>query len=155
MSEEKLFGQGDPAIAEYAVKVFKPEDELLATVRKTCAENHLPMIQVGQMDGLLLETLTRLTGAKKIVEVGTLGGYSGICLLRGGGAGSHLYTFEYNPLHAKVAKDNFRLAGLSQQVSLFEGSALENLAKIEKHGPFDVVFIDADKNNYVNYFKLA
>jgi caffeoyl-CoA O-methyltransferase len=155
VSQEKAFGQGSPEIADYATELFKPEDKILIQVREMCIQEGLPAIQVGRMDGLLLESLTRLSGAKTAVEIGTLGGYSGICLLRGLGSDGKLYTFEYNPVHARMAKKSFELAGLTKQVELHEGAALEKLKLIENKGPFDLVFIDADKNNYVNYFKWA
>ena len=82
---EKIFGQDDPAIAKYAVETFKPEDDLLKEIHERSVNAGLPEIQVGTMDGLHLEVIARAIGAKKAVEIGTLGGYSGVCLCRGMG----------------------------------------------------------------------
>jgi caffeoyl-CoA O-methyltransferase len=151
----KQFGQGDPQIMQYAEKVFKPEDAVLREVRQRSDQNGLPPIQVGPMDGLHLEILTRASGALKAVEIGTLGGYSGICILRGMPRQGRLYTFEMVPKHAEVAAESFKKAGLDGRFEIFVGPALENLKKIEKQGPFDLVFIDADKTGYVSYLKWA
>ena len=81
--EEKGFGQGSPELAGWAEKVFQPEDAVLAEIRARSIREGLPAIAVGRFDGLHLEVLARLVGARKAVEIGTLGGYSGVCLLRG------------------------------------------------------------------------
>lgn len=152
---QKIFGQNDPKMATYAEETFKPDDAILQEIRKRSTEQGLPEIQVGPMDGLHLEILTRAFGAKKIVEIGTLGGYSGTCFARGMGEGGRLYTFEVNEDNARVAKDSFRKAGVENRVEIFVGPALENLAKIENLGPFDLVFIDADKVSYPKYLAWA
>ena len=105
------------------------------------------------MDGLHLEVISAASGAKKAVEIGTLAGYSGIAILRGMGAGGFLHTMERESKHAVMARENFKKAGFSQSVKIWEGSALENLTTLSKEGPFDLVFIDADKENYENYFR--
>jgi caffeoyl-CoA O-methyltransferase len=151
----KVFGQDDPKIAKYAVELFTPEDAVLEEVRHRSDAKKLPAIQVGTMDGLHLEVLTRAIGAKRVVEIGTLGGYSGLCLLRGMGAGGKLYTFEYEPTHAEVAAETFRKAGFAKQVEIFVGPAASNLSKINKEGPFDLVFVDADKVSYPEYLDWA
>lgn len=153
---DKTFGApNDTAILQYLTSVFMPEDHVLNQIRRYSNESGLPSIHVGEFDGLHLEVLTKAINAKKIVEIGTLGGYSGVCLLRGGGPDAKLYTFEVSPKNAEVARKNFALAGLLEQTTIFEGPALENLNKIESHAPFDLVFIDADKNNYPNYLDWA
>lgn len=151
----KSYAQESLEIADYVEAVFVPEDKVLAAVREKAVSEGLPEIQVCSMDALHLEVLTRMTGAKKIVEVGTLGGYSGIALMRGAGAGGRLITLEKDPSHAAVARENFAVAGLSEFVEVIEGAALESMLKIAPQGPFDLVFIDADKGNYVNYFDWA
>ncbi|MBK9293788.1 MAG: O-methyltransferase [Oligoflexia bacterium] len=147
----KLFGQNDPKIAKYAEDVFKPVDPLLAEVRKNANKQGLPDIHVGSMDGLHLEVLTKAFNVKKAVEIGTLAGYSGINICRGLAEGGMLYTFEFSPKHAQVALENFRNAGFENKVKIFIGPALEKLKEIENLGPFDFVFIDADKASYSDY----
>ena len=155
MSNDKGFGQGDPALARWAERTFHPEDTLLVDVRARSAAAGLPSIAVGTMDGLHLEVLARAIGAKKAVEIGTLGGYSGTCILRGLGDGGRLETFEYEPRHAAVAQETFERAGFASRVRIHIGPALDNLRKIEADGPFDLVFIDADKVGYPAYLAWA
>ncbi len=145
----------NPAIAQYVQDTFRPEDAVLREIRERSLREGLPEIQVGSMDGLHLEILVRASGAKKAVEIGTLGGYSGVALLRGLQPGGLLHTFEYEPKHAEVARESFAKAGFASQVRVHVGAALENLPKIESEGPFDLVFIDADKLNYPHYLEWA
>jgi caffeoyl-CoA O-methyltransferase len=98
--------------------------------------------------------IARATGARKVVEIGTLGGYSAACLLRGMGDGGVLHTFELSPAHAAVARETFRKGGW-ERATVHVGPALEELAKIESEGPFDLVFIDADKVGYPRYLTWA
>lgn len=142
-------------ISDYVQRVFQPEDSFLADVRKRAEAAGLPPIHVGRMDGLHLEVLVRAFGARKTVEIGTLAGYSGVCLARAMGPAGKLYTFEYEPKHAEVARETFRKASVANQIELFVGPAIENLPKIEAQGPFDLVFIDADKVSYPRYLKWA
>ena len=152
---EKDFGCSNPKIVKYCERLFAPEDAVLKEIRKRSYKKGLPMIQLGKMDNLHVAVLARLCGAKKAVEIGTLGGYSGVNILRGMGKGGKLWTFEYNETHARVAKESFKKAGFKSQVEILLGPALENLSKIEKKGPFDLVFIDADKESYPSYLKWA
>jgi caffeoyl-CoA O-methyltransferase len=152
---EKGFGQGSPQLARWAEAVFAPEDAALREIRERSARAGLPSIQVGRMDGLHLEVLARAAEAKRAVEIGTLGGYSGVCLLRGMGPGAFLHTFEKDPRHAEVAEQSFAHAGLAGQVEIHVGPALEKLRGVEKAGPFDLVFIDADKPAYPEYLAWA
>lgn len=152
---EKKFGQNDQNIAQYVEETFQPEDEILKKVRENQEQGDLPDIQVGGMDVRHLEVLARMINPKKIVEIGTLGGYSATSLMRSLAPHGKLYTFEYDSHHAEVAKKSFEIAGITNQVQIFTGSALKNLPKIENEGPFDLVFIDADKENYPNYLKWA
>lgn len=151
----KGYGQDSEKIAVYVEEVFIPEDSLLRSVRESAKTAGMPDIHVAAMDGLHLEVLAAASGAKKAVEIGTLAGYSGIRLLRGMGAKGKLFTFEFEPKHAEVSKKNFAAAGLEDRVQIFVGAALDNLKRIEPDGPFDLVFIDADKGNYPNYFEWA
>ena len=152
---EKLFGQDAPDIAKYVENLFKPDDSELLEIRKRSVENGLPEIQVAPMDGRHLEVITRAMGAKKAVEIGTLGGYSCVCICRGMGKDGRLFTFEINELNAKVAKESFVKAGFEKNSEIHLGPALLNLPRINKHGPFDLVFIDADKENYPHYLRWA
>lgn len=151
----KGFGQGDPAIARWAEAVHAPEDAVLREIRARSDAEGLPRIQVGPMDGLHLEVLARAMGARRAVEIGTLGGYSGVCLLRGMGPGGFLHTFEKEPHHADVARRSFEHAGLADRVRVHVGPALERLPGVEAEGPFDLVFIDADKGGYPAYLAWA
>jgi len=152
---DKAFGQGDPGLGRWAEDVYAPTDEVLAEVRCRAAEAGLPPIHVGPMDGLHLEVIARASGARKAVEIGTLAGLSGICLLRGMGREGHLHTFEQEPRHAALARESFERAGLIRQVTIHLGPALEELGKVEDEGPFDLVFIDADKGGYPAYLTWA
>jgi caffeoyl-CoA O-methyltransferase len=142
-------------IARYVTDLFKPEDGLLAEIRSRAEAAGLPAIHVGRMDGLHLEVLTRAIGARKVVEIGTLAGYSGVCLARGMGPQGKLFTFEFEPKHAEIARETFKKAGVTNQVQLFVGPAIDNLHKVEAQGPFDLVFIDADKVSYPQYLQWA
>jgi caffeoyl-CoA O-methyltransferase len=152
---EKTFAQTDPAILAYVNETFEPEDAALRRARERAERLGIPAIQVSPMDGRHLEVIARALGARRIVEIGTLAGYSGIHLARGLAAGGVLHTFEYEPRHAEAAAEAFRDAGVSRLVRLHVGAALENLPKIERDGPFDLVFIDADKESYPAYLDWA
>ena len=153
--EEKGFGQGDPALARFCEEIFRPEDAVLREIRERSAREGLPAIAVGRFDGLHLEVLARATGALKAVEIGTLGGYSGVCLLRGMGMHGVLHTFEHAEKHARVANESFHKAGLASRAHIHVGPALAMLREIEAEAPFDLVFIDADKVSYPAYLAWA
>jgi caffeoyl-CoA O-methyltransferase len=152
---EKAFGQADPALASWAERTYAPEDPALREIRERSAAAGLPPIQVGPFDGLHLEVLARACGARRAVEIGTLGGYSGLCLLRGMGPTGRLDTFELEPRHAEVARRTFERAGVAGQVRLHLGPASDTLPAIERDGPFDLVFVDADKAGYPAYLAWA
>ncbi len=151
----KAFGQGDPDLARWAEEVFQPEDAVLREIRERSMREGLPAIAVGPFDGLHLEVIAHAIGALKAVEIGTLGGYSGVCLLRGMGTHGVLHTFEDSEKHAKVATESFRKAGVASRAHIHVGSALETLREIEAEAPFDLVFIDADKVSYPAYLAWA
>jgi len=98
--------------------------------------------------------LARAAGARRAVEIGTLGGYSGVCLLRGMPEG-RLDTFELEPRNAEVARESFAKAGVGERVRIHVGPAVDTLREIEGDGPFDLVFIDADKSGYPAYLTWA
>ncbi len=153
--EEKGFGQADPLLRRWAEQVFQPEDAVLREIRERSIREGLPAIAVGNFDGLHLEVLARAAGALKAVEIGTLGGYSGVCLLRGMGPHGVLHTFEFSPKHARVAGESFHKAGVAARAHLHVGAAAAMLHEIDAEGPFDLVFIDADKVGYPAYLAWA
>lgn len=149
------FGGREEHLSAYLLQVFRPEDPVLREIRERSAREGLPDIQVGTMDALHLEVLTRAAGVRKAVEIGTLGGYSGTAIARGLAAGGRLHTFELEPPHAEVARKSFEKAGVLGQVTIHVGPAIEKLRGIQKDGPFDLVFIDADKEGYPAYLAWA
>jgi predicted O-methyltransferase YrrM len=151
----KGFGQASGELEAWAASVYAPDDELLREIRERSVEAGLPKIEVGAFDGLHLEVIARACGARKAVEIGTLGGYSGVCLLRGMGGSGVLHTFELEPHHAEVARASFARAGVSGRVRIHVGRAAELLPTIEAEGPFDLVFVDADKTGYPGYLAWA
>jgi caffeoyl-CoA O-methyltransferase len=151
----KPFGNDNPRLSAYVAKTYAPEDEILADVRARSTAAGLPDIQVAALDGRHLEVLARASGARRAVEVGTLGGYSGIALLRGMGPAGRLDTIELEPGHAAVARESFERAGLASQAHIHVGRALDVLPQLAPLGPFDLVFIDADKEGYPAYLDWA
>jgi caffeoyl-CoA O-methyltransferase len=151
----KAFGNADPELEAYTYRTFAPEDEFLRDVRARQQAAGLPDIQVAPLDGKHLEVLAAANRAKRAVEIGTLGGYSGVCLLRGMGEGARLDTFELDPRHAEVARETFRRAGLADRVRIHVGPAIERLPDVAGEAPFDLVFIDADKTGYPAYTRWA
>src|SRR5580658_3850480 len=141
----------------YITEKLLPSDPVLDAVLRSTAQAGLPPINVSPPQGMLLMLLARTPGARRILEIGTLGGYSTIWLARALPAGGLLTTLELDPKHAKVAAANFRKAGLSHVVEIRQGPALETLPKLEaeRKGPFDLFFIDADKTNNPSYFAWA
>ena len=117
----------------------------------------LPAISVAPNEGKLLHLLARMRGARRILEIGTLGGYSTIWLARALPEGGKLITLEYDPRHAEVARANIAQAGLADRVEVRVGRALDTLPELArgKPGPFDLTFIDADKRNNAEYFRWA
>ena len=148
-------GQSDPAVGRYLDSVLGPEDAVLAEIRERSLAAGLPEIEVARLDGRHLEAIARAARAKKIVEIGTLGGYSGVCLARALPPEGTLDTFEFEPKHAEVARESFRRAGLAGRVRIHLGRAIEKLPEIARDGPFDVVFVDADKAGYPDYYRWA
>lgn len=151
----KQFGNEDERLADFVSGLYQPEDGVLAEIRSRSVEQGLPDIHVAPFDGRHLEMLARLSGARKAVEIGTLGGYSGVCLLRGMGPLGFLHTIEVEARHAEVARESFHRAGLRDRVHIHIGMAGEVLPGLASEGPFDLVFIDADKDAYDGYLDWA
>lgn len=147
---QETFSAVDAFIGETLVD----EDEGAQAAWDAAAAAGLPQIQVSPPQGKLLQLFVRLLGAKSVLEFGTLGGYSTILMARALAAGGRLITLEANPDYAEVAGASIERAGLGEAVDLRVGPALESLPTLaeEGAGPFDLVFIDADKANTPNYF---
>ncbi len=142
-----------PAIVKYADTTHAAHDPALAQAFAT--PEGIPAIQVGQSEGQMLYVLMKLIGAKRVVEVGTLVGYSAIQMARALPPDGHLYSIEFDPKHAEVARKNIERAKLSDRITVLVGPGIDVLPSLEKSGPFDAVFIDADKENYDRYGKWA
>jgi len=145
------------AVEEYVDGLLIPSDPVLDAARDASEDAGLPSIAVSPSQGRLLYLLACMVGAKRILEIGTLGGYSTICMARALPADGRLVTLEFSPLHFEVALVTIEYAGLSDRVDQRLGPALETLPALEAEGlgPFDFVFIDADKQNCAPYFDWA
>ncbi|ANE48318.1 methyltransferase [Paenibacillus swuensis] len=140
---------------EYVDGLYAEDTQLKATA-EGIRERGMPEISVAPGYGRLLTMLVRMSGSKQILEIGALGGYSGICLARGLGAEGRLISLELLPEYADVAMEHMRQAGLGDKVQYRIGEALGHLEKLGAEGAtFDFFFIDADKENYPNYLDWA
>lgn len=144
-------------VDQYINEVFVGSDPILEAVLQSSREAGLPEVQVYPAQGRLLAILARAIQARKILEIGTLGGYSAIWLSRTLPPGGQLITLEADPKHAEVARKNIARAGLEKAVEIRIGRALETLPELlhEGHGPFDLIFIDANRENYSKYLDWA
>ena len=141
-----------PELEAYLRPLFWPEDALLQELARDIAARG-PQIQVSAEEGRLLALLVTLSGAGRVLEVGTLFGYSGVWMARALAPGGHLDTIEFTPLHASAAGEWFERAGLGSRVSVHEGAALEVLPRLS--GPYDLAFFDAAKAEYCDYLDHA
>lgn len=141
----------------YISKLFAPEDDALRNAIEDSRTANLPEIHVSASEGKILHVLARLINAKRILELGTLGGYSTIWLARALPADGKLLSLELEPKHAEVSRKNIARAGLAQKVEVRIGPAAATLKVLQanKEAPFDLVFIDADKENYPVYLDLV
>jgi predicted O-methyltransferase YrrM len=141
----------------YLSDIFVEKNPVLEAALAASDAAGLPSIQVSPPQGKLLHLLARLQGARRILEIGTLGGYSTIWLARALPEDGRLVTLEANPRHADVARANFSKGGLTGKIELQLGPAIESLSKLieAKCEPFDLIFIDADKENNAEYFSSA
>ncbi len=151
--QNELFGRIDAYIAG----LLAPEDDALQAVTRSIEEHGIPPISVTASQGKLLQVLALASGARRILEVGTLAGYSTIWLARALPAGGRLLSLEYSEKHAAVARRNIARAGLNGIAEVRTGAAIDVLPKLvdEGAGPFDFIFIDADKPPYTEYFRWA
>jgi len=151
MSETNLHEQLD----QYVTDLFAREDDVLAWVKEETKRHDMPAINLRSFEGRLLQILLYALGARKVVELGTLAGYSGVWIARALPPGGKLYTLEKSSKHAEVARATFERAGVTDRVELLEGAAQDWLPKLAAKGPFDFVFIDADKGGYKSYLAWA
>ena len=145
------------AVDHYFSERLLPTDPILESALAASVTAGLPAISVSPNQGKLLQMLAQIVGARSILEIGTLGGYSTIWMARGLRAGGRLITLEVDPKHAEVAQLNVARAGLRDVVDVRIGNAVEILPQLsaERRGPFDLIFIDADKPNIPAYFEWA
>ncbi len=145
------------AVDAFISDQFLKDDPALTAALAASEAAGMPPIQVAPLQGKLLMMLSRAMGARKILEIGTLGGYSTIWLARGLAEGGRLITLDHHAAYAEIARDNIANAGLTDKVEIRVGKALDTLPKLQAEGagPFDLVFIDADKPNTPDYFDWA
>jgi predicted O-methyltransferase YrrM len=145
-------------VDQYITELFVPPDDALDHALRTSAAAGLPNINVSPNQGKLLMILAQIQGAKKVLEIGTLGGYSTIWLARGLPKGEgKVVTLEFSPKHADIAQANLERAKIANFVEIVRGPALESLATpaVQKYAPYDLIFVDADKPNNPGYFEWA
>jgi predicted O-methyltransferase YrrM len=144
-------------VDEYYSSLFMPHDAVLEQALADSAAVGLPGINVAPNQGKLLFLMAKAACAKRILEIGTLGGYSTIWLARSLLPDGRLITLELNPKHAEVARRNITRAGLERMVEVRQGPALSSLEQLvsEQAGPFDLIFIDAHKSEYTEYFQWS
>ncbi|MFT3977558.1 MAG: O-methyltransferase [Sphingomonas bacterium] len=145
--------EGWAAVDRYIGDKLLGEDAALAAALAANAAGGLPDIDVSPPQGKMLHLIARIAGARRVLEVGTLGGYSTIWLARAAGEGGRVVTLEIDPHHAEVARANLAAAGMGDRTEVLTGPALDTLARLD--GPFDLVFIDADKENNTAYVREA
>ncbi len=143
------------SVDQYISNLFEDEDYCLKAAQQAIFESGIPQISISPNQGKFLHLLANLANAKKILEVGTLGGYSTIWMARALPTDGKMITLEIEDKHAKVAQQNFDRCGLTSKIDLRLGKAIEVMPQLEKEGPFDMIFIDADKPPYTEYFQWA
>ncbi len=151
--DNKIFEEVD----KYIENLLIPQDEALLKAEESLVSENIPQISVSPNQGKFLQIMAFSCNAKRILEVGTLAGYSTIWMARALPADGKLITIEFEPHHAEVAKKNINRAGLDSKVEIITGKALETLEKMIAGNtePFDMIFIDADKPPYTEYFQQA
>jgi caffeoyl-CoA O-methyltransferase len=142
-------------LGDYIHDLFGPEDEVLQSIRARTLEAGMPQIQIRPEEGRMLQFLMKASHARRVIEVGTLAGYSGVWIGRALPEDGRLITLEIDEDHAAVARETFARAGLSDRVEVRVGDALSSLAGLSADGPFDAIFIDAAKTEYPAYLSWA
>ncbi|HHS9768415.1 TPA: O-methyltransferase [Raoultella ornithinolytica] len=143
------------AVDSYLIDALIPQDPLLSQVLANNQRAGLPAFDVAANQGQFLALLVRMVRAQRVLEIGTLGGYSTIWMARELPEDGELLTLEADPRHAAVARENLRLAGVDKQVTLREGPALQTLESLGDRPPFDLIFIDTDKPSNPDYLRWA
>jgi len=143
------------AVDRFVVDTLSESDPILDAAQRAADTAGLPAISVSAAQGKFLHLLARIRGARRILEIGTLAGYSTIWLARALPPGGQLITLEYDPRHADVARANIARAGLADRVEVRVGRAIEALPGLVVDEPFDLIFIDADKPSTADYFRWA
>lgn len=144
-----------PEILDYTARVHAPHDAALETAFRAPEAEGLPPIQVGPSEGATIALLLRLAGARKVVEIGTLAGYSALWIARALPEDGVLYTIDHDPKASEIARRNVEAAGLSSKVRFLVGDGVAMLPTIASEGPFCAVFVDADKGRYDQYGRWA
>lgn len=151
--DQEIFGKVDHYISE----LLAPEDKVLKETITSLDDAEMPQISVTANQGKFLQVIALMCNAKRVLELGTLGGYSTIWLARSIPNDGKIVTIEFDPRHANVAKQNIEKAGLLAKVDLRVGKAMDVMMELKKANeePFDLIFIDADKPPYAEYFEMA
>lgn len=139
----------------YVIDLFAPEDEILRWIQSEADRHGMPKISLAADEGRLLQVLIKAINAHKVLEIGTLAGYSGTWIARALPANGQLITLEVSSKHAAVARASFERAGVSDRVKIVEGEALTSLDRLAGEVPFDFVFMDADPENYPKYLRYV
>jgi len=142
-----------PLVQAYAEKYTSPEDSLLQQINQQTQSHPQAHMLSGHIQGKLLELLSILLKPKRILEIGSFTGYSALCLAKGLAAGGELHTIELREEDAAVARQNFNLSDANDKIILHTGNALQVIPGLEEE--WDLVFIDADKTGYIDYYKLV
>jgi predicted O-methyltransferase YrrM len=137
---------------QYISNLFAEDYE---RIKENCAFGDKRCIQIGPEEGKLLSLFIKINGIKSIVEVGTLYGYSSICMAKALPEDGHIFSIDNNYQNVKIAQNNFSIFDLNNKVTLLEGDACEKLDELSTQAPFDMIFIDADKGNYLKYLDWA
>lgn len=143
-----------PGIDQYAEEKTTDHDELMTSLMKETHEKmDLPQMLTGPVEGRLLKLLVKLSGARRVLEIGTFTGYSALSMAAGLPEDGELITLDLNPVSLELARSYFEKSPHGGKIKIMEGPALETIEKLE--GSFDFVFIDADKANYLNYYEAV
>lgn len=141
--------------SQYIQDLFVHQDQAQVYAQEDSQQRGLPAINIGPEEGRFIQLLVRASGGTKALEIGTLGGYSGIWIARGLAPSGKLFTLEKDPIHAAVAQEHFQRAGVADLVEIRQGDAHTSLAALAGEAPFDFVFIDAEKSGYSDYYDWA
>ena len=144
------------ALDDLFTRLLHTEDDALRAARDTATDAGMPPIEVSAQHAKLLSLLVRMSGARRVLEIGTLAGYSTIALARAVGADGEVVSLEHDPAHAELARANLDRAGVADRVEVVVGAALDTLPQLQGRGElFDLVFVDADKENNIAYVEWA